>query len=123
MSEKCILVACSGLNPRGNVTRAVVSDITEADENFDYACIVACGGGNQKHIKRTNDYRTISVNGCEKACPKKILESVGGKVDECIDIKAILKEHDLLPENTARLTEREEKGVEIIKEEVYRRVE
>ena len=121
MSEKTILVACSGLNPRGNLTRAVVSDITSEDENFDYSCIVACGGGNKKHIQKTLDNKTIAVNGCNNSCPKTILENVGGKVDECIDIKELLSQYDLLPKDPVRIGEHEEKGIKIIKEEIYKR--
>lgn len=120
MSKMITLVACSGLNPRGNVTRAAVSDITSSEDNYQYACIVACGGNNQKHIQRTKDTTTIAVNGCQKACPKKILENVGGKVDACIDIKALLSEVDKLPEDTARIGPLEEEGIVIIKEEIYK---
>lgn len=120
MSEKTILVACSGLNARGNVTRAAVSDITSNDDDYDYACIVACGGRNEKHIQRTRDYKTIAVNGCAKACPKKILENVGGKVDKCLDVKELLGKYDLLPIDPVRIGIHEEKGVEIIKKEIYK---
>ncbi len=123
MENKTILVACSGLNPRGNVTRAAVSDITTNDENFDYACIVACGGGNKKHLQKTIDNKTISVNGCQKACPKTILENLGGKVDKSLDIKELLNKHDLLPEDPVRIGEHEEKGIKLIKEEIYKLAE
>ena len=120
MNDKTNLVACSGLNPRGNLTRAAVSDITSVDENFSYSCIVACGGGNEKHIQRTIDNKTIAVNGCNKNCPKNILENQGGKVDKSLDIKELLKEHDLLPKDPVRISEDEEKSIKIIKEEIYK---
>ncbi len=120
MSNKTNLVACSGLNPRGNLTRAAVSDITSVDENFSYSCIVACGGGNEKHIQRTKDNKTIAVNGCNKNCPKTILKKVGGNVDKSIDIKELLTQHDLLPKDPVRINEHEEKGIKIIKKEIYK---
>ena len=38
MSEKIVLCACSGMNPRGEVARVSVYDLSVEEECFEYCC-------------------------------------------------------------------------------------
>ncbi|WP_455645527.1 putative zinc-binding protein [Methanosphaera sp.] len=118
MTKEITLVACSGLNPRGLVSRAVVSDLVDECDNCNFSCIVAMGGGNKKHISRARDNTLIAVNGCDKNCPAIMLEKDEVHVDEVVVIPEVLEDTPFFPKDSVRINDEEEECIKIIKEEV-----
>ena len=89
MSEKTVLCACSGMNPRGAITRTSVYDLSIEREDIEYCCIVASGGNYQKFIDLAKDNTVIAVNGCENCCPETILKTKDRKLIDDIVVKEI----------------------------------
>ena len=118
MGEKIVLCACSGMNPRGEVARVSVYDMTVENENMEYCCIVASGGDFQKFIDLAQNNDVIAVNGCENNCPEKILKTKDATVEHNLNVSKLLKKHDLQAQNTVRINENDEKCVEAIKSEI-----
>ena len=98
MGEKIVLCACSGMNPRGEVARVSVYDMTVENENMEYCCIVASGGDFQKFIDLAQNNDVIAVNGCENNCPEKILKTKDATVEYNLNVSKLLKKHKYPPE-------------------------
>ena len=120
MSEKIVLCACSGMNPRGAVTRASVYDLSIEQDDIEYCCIVASGGNYQKFIALAKENKVIAVNGCENCCPETILKTKDTTVEYNLNVQQLLKKHDLKAECTVRINENDEKCVNIIKNEILK---
>ena len=118
MSEKIVLCACSGMNPRGEVARVSVYDLTVQDEDLEYCCIVASGGNYQKFINLAQDNTVIAVNGCENKCPETILRTKDASVEYNLNVSKLLKKHGLKAQNTVRINENDEECVKVIKDEI-----
>ena len=95
MSEKIVLCACSGMNPRGEVARVSVYDLSVEEECFEYCCIVASGGNYQKFIDMARENRVIAVNGCENNCPETILKTKDASVEYNLNVSKLLKENNI----------------------------
>ena len=120
MSEKVVLCACSGMNPRGAVTRTSVYDLSIEQDDIEYCCIVASGGNYQKFIDLAKENTVIAVNGCENCCPKTILKTKNATVEYNLNVQQLLKKHDLTAECTVRINENDEKCANIIKNEILK---
>lgn len=120
MSKKIVLCACSGMNPRGEVSRVSVYDLSCEKDYFEYCCVVASGGNHQKFIDLAKENKVIAVNGCENCCPQTILKSKDATVDFNLNANELLKEHGMAAECTVRINENDEKCVEIIKKEILK---
>ena len=118
MSEKIVLCACSGMNPRGEVARVSVYDMTVENDNLEYCCIVASGGDYRKFVDLARDNTVIAVNGCENNCPETILKTKDASVEHNMNVSKLLKRHGLKAQNTVRLNENDEECVKAIKEEI-----
>ena len=118
MADKIVLCACSGMNPRGEVARVSVYDLTVENENMEYCCVVASGGDFKKFIDLAQNNPVIAVNGCENRCPEKILKTKDAAVEFNLNVDKILKKHNLKAENTVRINENDEKCVDKIKDEI-----
>lgn len=116
--KEIALCACSGMNPRGQVARAAVYDLSEEDENNKICCIVATAGGKQKYIDLAQSHKIIAVNGCKQNCTTTLLKQKDATVDKVILVPEILEKEGLTAECTVRMNENDEKCVEIIKEEI-----
>ena len=120
MSEKTVLCACSGMNPRGAITRTSVYDLSIEREDIEYCCIVASGGNYQKFIDLAKDNTVIAVNGCENCCPEIIKKKKNATVEYNLNVQQLLKKHDLKAECTVRINENDEKCANIIKNEILK---
>lgn len=118
MSEKIVLCACSGMNPRGEVARVSVYDLSVEEECFEYCCIVASGGNYQKFVDLARENRVLAVNGCENNCPETILKTKDATVEYNLNVSKLLKENNMKAECTVRINENDEKCVNIIKKEI-----
>ena len=126
--KEIVLCACSGMNPRGEVARASVYDVSQEDGN-KICCIVATAGGKQKYIDLAQASKIIAVNGCPQNCTTTLLKDKGGinldgapnkgaSVDKVLLVPEILEKAGLTAECTVRMNENDEKCVEVLKEEI-----
>jgi len=115
--ENIVLCACSGMNPRGEVARASVYDVSQEDGN-KICCIVATAGGKQKYIDLAQSSKIIAVNGCPQNCTTTLLKDKGARVDKVLLVPEILEKEGLTPECTVRMNENDEKCVEVLKNEI-----
>lgn len=120
MSEKTVLCACSGMNPRGEVARVSVYDLSVEMDHIEYCCIVASGGNFQKFIDLARENKVIAVNGCENNCPETILKTKDASVEYNLNVSKFLKEKNMKAECTVRINENDEKCVEIIKKQIMK---
>ena len=120
MAEKIVLCACSGMNPRGEVSRVSVYDLSVKHQDIEYCCVVASGGNFKKFIDLARENKVIAVNGCENCCPETILKTKDATVEYNLNVQQLLKEHDLKAECTVRINENDEKCVSIIKNEILK---
>ncbi len=115
--KEIVLCACSGMNPRGEVARAAVYDVTQEDGD-KLCCVVATAGGKQKYIDLVQDKPIIVVNGCPQNCTSTLLSQKGASVDKVLVVPEILEKEGLTAECTVRMNENDEKCVEVLKEEI-----
>ena len=116
MDKKWIsLVPCNGLSPQGLIARTACTDILEEEDNVITICITATAAESKGIKDVVGKYPIITVNGCENACPNKILEDKGVKVTKTVNTKEILSKENLNPKNVSRLSEEDEKCVEALK--------
>lgn len=120
MAEKIVLCACSGMNPRGEVSRVSVYDLSVEHPDIEYCCVVASGGNFKKFIDLARENKVIAVNGCENCCPETILKTKYATVEYNLNVQQLLNEHDLKAECTVRINENDEKCVNIIKNEILK---
>lgn len=120
MSEKIVLCACSGMNPRGEVSRVSVYDLSTEHEDIEYCCVVASGGDYQKFIDLAQNHKVIAVNGCENCCPETILKTKNATVEYNLNVSKLLKKHELQAECTVRINENDEQCVNVIKNEILK---
>ena len=116
MDKKRIsLVQCNGLSPHGLIARTACTDILEDEDNVINICITATAAEKEGIKDIVGKYPIIAVNGCENACPNKILEDKGVKVAKIVNTKKVLDKENLNPKNVSRLSEEDEKCVEALK--------
>ncbi|WP_407375587.1 putative zinc-binding protein [Methanobrevibacter sp.] len=120
MGEKTVLCACSGMNPRGEVSRVSVYDLSVENDDIEYCCVVASAGNFRKFIDLARRNTVIAVNGCENACPETILAFKDATVEYNLNVSKLLKEHGMQAENTVRINENDEKCVSIVKDEILK---
>lgn len=113
MNEKIVLCACSGMNPRGEVSRVSVYDLSEEHEDIEYCCVVATGGNFKKFVELAQNHTVIAVNGCENCCPESILKTKNATVEYNLNVSKLLKKHNMQAECTVRINENDEKCVNI----------
>ena len=115
-----VLCACSGMNPRGEVARVSVYDLSVENEDIEYCCVVASGGNYKKFIDLAKNNTVIAANGCENCCPETILKTKEASVEYNLNVSKLLKENNLKAECTVRINENDEKCVELIKKEILK---
>ena len=98
MNEKIVLCACSGMNPRGEVSRVSVYDLSEEHEDIEYCCVVATGGNFKKFVELAQNHTVIAVNGCENCCPESILKTKNATVEYNLNVSKLLKKHNMQAE-------------------------
>jgi uncharacterized metal-binding protein len=118
MGEKTVLCACSGMNPRGEVARVSVYDLSVEYDDIEYCCIVASGGDYKKFIDLAKNNDVIAVNGCDNCCPESILKTKDATVEYNLNVSELLKKNNMKAQCTVRINENDEKCVEIIKNEI-----
>ena len=116
--KEIALCACSGMNPRGQVARAAVHDLTEENEAYKTCCIVATAGGKQKYIDLAKTHPIVAINGCKQNCTTTLLKQKEATVDKVIVVPEVLEEYDLTAECTVRMNENDEQCVKIIKDKI-----
>lgn len=124
MNKKIALASCNGMSPNGLVSRVAVGDCRKENENI----ISICMGSTSADIKGKNDpilkkYPIIAINGCSNNCVNKILENKGINIKQTIEVGEILKTHNLTSKDPFRLDDEGERCVQIIKEEINKRME
>ena len=124
MTEKIALASCNGMSPNGLVSRVAVGDCKKENENI----ISICMGSTSADIDGVNNpmlkkYPIIAINGCSNNCVNKILKNKGINVKQIIEVGEILKPHNISSKDPFRLDDEGEKCVEIIKEEINKRME
>ncbi|MBE6494977.1 MAG: hypothetical protein E7Z78_00890 [Methanobrevibacter thaueri] len=118
MSDKTVLCACSGMNPRGEVARVSVYDLSVEYDDIEYCCIVASGGDYKKFIDLAKNNNVIAVNGCDNCCPENILKTKDATVEYNLNVSELLKKNNMKAQCTVRINDNDEKCVEIIKNEI-----
>jgi uncharacterized metal-binding protein len=116
--EKIAISSCTGMSPYGLVGRAACSDIVNESENTISICITATSaesGGYKNLIKK---YPIIAVNGCNNECVNRILQQKGVKTAKTLNIMKLLDEEGMIPSDAARLSEEDEKCVEVVKNKI-----
>lgn len=124
MAEKIALASCNGMSPNGLVSRVAVGDCKKENENI----ISICMGSTSADIDGVNNpmlkkFPIIAINGCSNNCVNKILKNKGINVKQTIEVGEILKPHNISSKDPFRLDDEGEKCVEIIKEEINKRME
>ena len=116
--EKVAISACTGMSPYGLVGRAACLDIVNESENTISICITATSaesGGYKNLIKK---YPIIAVNGCDNECVNKILQQKGVKTAKKLNIMKLLNGECMIPSDAARLNDKDEKCVEVVKNKI-----
>ena len=108
------------MNPRGEVSRVSVYDLSIEHEDIEYCCVVASGGNYKKFIELAKNNKVIAVNGCENCCPETILKTKDVTVEYNLNVSKLLKKHALQAECTVRINENDEKCVNIVKNEILK---
>lgn len=124
MDGKIALASCNGMSPNGLVSRVAVGDCKKENENI----ISICMGSTSADIDGVNNpmlkkFPIIAINGCSNNCVNKILKNKGINVKQTIEVGEILKPHNISSKDPFRLDDEGEKCVEIIKEEINKRME
>lgn len=124
MAEKIALASCNGMSPNGLVSRVAVGDCKNENENVISICMGSTSadinGENNPMLKK---YPIIAINGCSNNCVNKILKNKGITVKQTIEVGEILKPHNISSNDPFRLDDEGEKCVEIIKDEINKRME
>lgn len=124
MAEKIALASCNGMGPNGLVSRVAVGDCKNENENVISICMGSTSadinGENNPMLKK---YPIIAINGCSNNCVNKILKNKGITVKQTIEVGEILKPHNISSKDPFRLDDEGEKCVEIIKDEINKRME
>ncbi|WP_297828170.1 putative zinc-binding protein [uncultured Methanobrevibacter sp.] len=123
MTEKVALASCNGMSPNGLVSRVAVGDCKKENENV----ISICMGSTSADIEGENNpmlkkYPIISINGCSNNCVNRILENKGINVKQTIEVGEVLKHHNISSKDPFRLDDEGEKCVEIIKNEIIKKI-
>lgn len=123
MTEKVALASCNGMSPNGLVSRVAVGDCKKENENV----ISICMGSTSADIEGENNpmlkkYPIIAINGCSNNCVNRILENKGINVKQTIEVGEVLKHHNISSKDPFRLDDEGEKCVEIIKNEIIRKI-
>lgn len=123
MTEKVALASCNGMSPNGLVSRVAVGDCKKENENV----ISICMGSTSADIEGENNpmlkkYPIISINGCSNNCVNRILENKGINVKQTIEVGEVLKPHNISSKDPFRLDDEGEKCVEIIKNEIIKKI-
>lgn len=108
------------MNPRGEVSRASVYDLSVENDDIEYCCVVASGGNFKKFLDLARQNTVIAINGCDNCCPETILKIKDASIEYNLNVSELLKKHDMQAENTVRLNENDEKCVEIVKNEILK---
>ncbi len=106
------------MNPRGEVARVSVYDLSVEYDDIEYCCIVASGGDYKKFIDLAKNNNVIAVNGCDNCCPESILKTKDATVEYNLNVSELLKKNNMKAQCTVRINENDEKCVEIIKNEI-----
>ena len=124
MAEKIALASCNGMSPNGLVSRVAVGDCKNENENVISICMGSTSadinGENNPMLKK---YPIIAINGCSNNCVNKILKNKGITVKQTIEVGEILKPHNISSKDPFRLDDEGEKCVEIIKDEINKRMD
>lgn len=124
MAEKIALASCNGMSPNGLISRVAVGDCKNENENVISICMGSTSadinGENNPMLKK---YPIIAINGCSNNCVNKILKNKGITVKQTIEVGEILKPHNISSKDPFRLDDEGEKCVEIIKDEINKRME
>ena len=111
------------MSPNGLVSRVAVGDCKKENENV----ISICMGSTSADIEGENNpmlkkYPIISINGCSNNCVNRILENKGINVKQTIEVGEVLKHHNISSKDPFRLDDEGEKCVEIIKNEIIKKI-
>ncbi|MDD3984863.1 MAG: putative zinc-binding protein [Methanobacterium sp.] len=115
MKNKIAISPCTGMSPYGLISRVVCLDTIQETENTTSICITATSADKEGFRSLIKKYPIIAVNGCENACVDKILKQKGVKTIITLNITEILNKENLKPSDTARLNEKDEKSVKLVK--------
>lgn len=124
MAEKIALASCNGMSPNGLVSRVAVGDCKKENENVISICMGSTSADIEgEYIPMLKKYPIIAINGCSNNCVNKILENKGIEIKETIEVGKVLKPHNISSKDPFRLNEEGEKCVEIIKNEIKKKME
>lgn len=133
MKKKVGIIACSGEKLiGGTLSRAAARIVVEKlrPNSTIVLCepLFAAGGlerhGGQEERNFAKEHPTITVEGCEEECSKIAVEKYSGPAAATIRVYEILKAHpELIPDSREDLGEDGRKLVEIIAEEIAKKVD
>lgn len=66
-----VLCACSGMNPRGEVARVGVYDLSVENEDIEYCCVVASGGNYKNSLTLLKTILLLQSMDVKIAVPKQ----------------------------------------------------
>ncbi len=121
-AEKVNIVPCSGIGKSlGSVSRLAAYHITEDDRPADTTLVplalLVLGDKDTTSTVQSNP--SITLDGCQKQCAKKIIGECGGKIIKDIVVLDVFREHnDLKPTGIAELNEAGQKLARVIADTV-----
>ena len=133
MKKKVGIIACSGESLIGGTlsraaARIVVEKLRPNSTIVLCAPLFAAGGlerhGGQEERNFAKEHPTITIEGCEEECSKIAVEKYSGPAAATIRVDEILKAHpELIPDSREDLGEDGRKLVEIIADEIAKKVD
>ena len=121
--KKVALAPCNGMSPNGLVCRVAVGDVKKECEDVISICMGSTsadiGGINNEMLKKQP---IMAINGCKNNCVNTILENKGIQVNQTVNASDVLDNFDVSAKDPFRLDDDGEKCVEIIKEEIIKRI-
>jgi hypothetical protein len=133
MKKKVGIIACSGEKlVGGTLSRAAARIVVEKlrPNSTIVLCepLFAAGGlerhGGQEERNFAKEHPTITIEGCEEECSKIAVEKYSGPAAATIRVDEILKAHpELIPDSREDLGEDGRKLVEIIADEIAKKVD
>jgi hypothetical protein len=133
MKKKVGIIACSGEKLiGGTLSRAAARIVVEKlrPNSTIVLCepLFAAGGlerhGGQEERNFAKEHPTITIEGCEEECSKIAVEKYSGPAAATIRVDEILKAHpELIPDSREDLGEDGRKLVEIIADEIVKKVD
>jgi uncharacterized metal-binding protein len=104
-----LVIPCSGIGKvHGLISREATYLVTDelAPDATDTLCLALLVKGDREAVETVRSHRSITIDGCAKACAQKNVEMAGGRVEKAIQVAIVFKDHrGAQPGNASALTD------------------